>query len=101
MDGDKTGILKLIVIVIAAVGIIGALYDVPPNITDQIIQWLIRIFASLVLSIVAGSLIEAFTGDILKAIFINLRITDNINISVSVFIIATLLVKYQLFSGVA
>jgi hypothetical protein len=56
---------------------------------------------SLILSIVAGSLIEAFTGNILKIIFINIPITNNINISVSAFLIATLLVKYQLFGGVA
>jgi uncharacterized phage infection (PIP) family protein YhgE len=101
MNGDKREILKLIVVVIAAVGIGGALYDIPPDVTDQIIQWLISIFISLVFSILAGSLVEAFSGDLLKTLFINLPLTDNISIPVSFFFIVTLLAKYLLFGGIA
>jgi uncharacterized protein involved in response to NO len=93
MNTNKLGILKLIVVLIAMVGIFGALYDIPDDLTNQIIQWLVSIFVSLVFSILAGSLVEAFTGDILKRLFINIPITDNINISISLFFIATLIVS--------
>ena len=97
MDNNKIGILKLIVVLIAIVGIFGALYDVPVDLTNQIIQWLVSIFVSLVFSILAGSLVEAFTGDRLKTLFINIPITDDINISISLFLIATFIVKFLLF----
>ena len=97
MNNDRLDVLKLIIVLIAIVGIFGALYDIPVDLTNQIIQWLVSIFVSLVFSILAGSLVEAFTGDILKTLFINIPITDDINISLSLFFIATLLVKFLLF----
>lgn len=97
MKDDKTDKLKLILSLIVLVAVLGSLYNIPTDLTNQIIEWLVSIFISSVFSILAGSLVEAFTGDMLKKLFLNIHITDDVTISISLFTIATFLVKFWLF----
>ena len=96
MTKDKTEPLKLIMVLVTGVGIIGALFNMT-ELTNQIIQWLVSIFISMALSISVGSLIEACSGDILKKIFINIKIVDKINIPIPLFLITTYFIKIWLF----
>lgn len=84
-------------VLIVFVAVFGSLYNIPANLTTQIIQWLISIFIGAVFSIIAGSFVEAFTGDLLKNLFLNIPITENINFPISLFAIATFIVKSWLF----
>ncbi len=92
-DGDK---LKLILFGIILVALFGAFFNVPPTLTNRIIQWLVSAFTGAVLSIVAGSFVEAFTGDLLKKIAFNIPIF-NFEFSITFFTIATIIVKILLF----
>jgi hypothetical protein len=51
----------------------------------------------VIFSIITASLIEAVTGDSLKKILINITITNEIKFSISLFTIATIIMKYMLF----
>lgn len=98
MTSDKTDILEVIVWLIFLVAFLGAFYNIPSGITNQIIQWLISIFIGTAFSIVAGTLVEALTGDHLKTILINIPIIGDFSISISLFAISTFVVKIWLFS---
>lgn len=88
--------LRLIIYLIALVAVIGAFLGIPTHITELAIQWLVSVFIGLVFSLVAGSLVEAFTGDLLKTITLTIPI-KGFNISISAFAIATFIVKVWLF----
>jgi len=92
-DVDK---LKLIVYVIVLVAFLGAVFHIPLALTNTIIQWLIGAFIGSVCSLVAGSLVEAFTGDLLKKIALNITIYG-FKFSITAFAIATVIVKIWLF----
>jgi hypothetical protein len=92
-DIDK---LKLIVYAIVIVAILGAFLNIPFSLTNTIIQWLIGAFVGSVCSLVAGSLVEAFTGDWLKKIALNINIYG-FKFSITIFAIATFIVKVWLF----
>ena len=89
--------LKLIIYLIVFVVIIGPLIGLSVGVTNQIIQWLVSIFIGVLTSVVTGSLIEAFTGNVLKKILINIEITDDFSLSISIFTITTFFVKIWLF----
>lgn len=88
--------LKLILYVIVLVAFLGAVFNIPLALTNTIIQWLVGAFIGSVLSLVSGSLIEAFTGDLLKKIALNITIYG-FEFSITVFAIATFIVKVWLF----
>lgn len=88
--------LKLILYTIVLIAVAGVFLNLPIWFTNGAIQWLVGAFAGLVCSIVAGSLIEAFTGDLLKKIAVNIEI-HGFEFSITVFAIATFIVKIWLF----
>ena len=96
MDEKDIDKLKAVVYLIVVVAVIGAFLNIPAWLTNTAIQWLIGVFGGMVCSLVAGSLVEAFTGDLLKKISLNIEISG-INFSITVFAIATLIVKIWLF----
>jgi len=97
MNGNnKTRILELTVYFIILVAFLGAVFNIPFALTNIIIQWLIGIFVGSLCSLVAGTLVEAFTGDLLKTITITIEISD-FHISITVFAIVTFVVKIWLF----
>jgi ABC-type uncharacterized transport system permease subunit len=96
MDEKDIDKLKAIVYLIVAVAVIGAFLNIPAWLTNTAIQWLVGAFVGMVCSLVAGSLVEAFTGDLLKKIALNIEISG-IGFSITAFAIATLVVKIWLF----
>jgi len=97
MNEEDKNKLQLIILLIVLVAITGAFLGIPQDWTNQIIQWLVSAFIGTVFSMVAASFVEAFTGDLLKKILITIEITDDIKFSISLFAIATIIVKYLLF----
>jgi len=95
MKGEEK--LQLIIYLIVIVAIVGSILGLSANTTNMIIQWLLSIFIGVLTSMVAGYLVEAFTGNLLKKILINIPITDDFNISISVFVITVFVVKILLF----
>jgi hypothetical protein len=96
MDEKDIDKLKLIIYLIVLVAIIGAFLNIPNWLTNIAIQWLVGVFGGMVCSLIAGSLIEAFTGNLLKKIALNIEIFG-IGFSITAFAIATLVVKIWLF----
>lgn len=96
MDDDDIKKLELIVYLIVLVAFLGAVFNIPSVLTNLAIQWLISAFVGSVFSLVAGALVEAFTGDWLKTITLTIEIGD-FHISITVFAIVTFIVKVWLF----
>ena len=88
--------LELIIALVIVVVFLGALLNIPNDIVNQITAWLMSIFVGILLSGVAGTLVESFTGDFLKKISIPIEIFG-VKFSISLFIIATIVVKFLLF----
>jgi len=95
-DIDK---LRLIILLFVLVAIVGTYLGVPFTVINQINEWLISIFTGMVISLVVNSFVEALTGDILKKYLITIPITARIKISISLFTIATIIVKYWWFGS--
>ncbi len=88
--------LELIIALAIVVAILGAYFDIPNDIVNQIVAWLMSIFVGILLSGVAGTLVESFTGDFLKTISIPIELFG-FKFSISLFVIATIVVKFLLF----
>jgi len=88
--------VELLVYLIILVVLLGAFFNIPMALTNYIIQWLISAIISSVFSLAAGAIIEAFTGDFLKTIALNIEIRG-FKFSITAFAIATLIVKVALF----
>ena len=94
---DSKEKLKLIIYLIVIVAIVGSFLGLSSNTTNMIIQWLVSVFVGILTSFIVGRLVEAFTGDLLKIILLNIPITDDFSISISVFVITVIVVKFLLF----
>lgn len=88
--------LERFIYLIIAVAVIGAFLGIPPYVTNIIIEWIIGAFVGTLFSMVAGAIVEAFTGDLLKTITLTITI-KGIKFSITVFAIATFIVKVWLF----
>jgi hypothetical protein len=88
--------IELFLYLIIVVVLLGAFFNIPEFITNWIVQWLIGAIVGSVFSLVAGTIVEAFTGDFLKKIAINIEIRG-FNFSFTAFAIVTLIVKIWLF----
>jgi len=88
--------LELIVYLIVLVAFLGAAFNIPWVLTNWIIQWLISAFIGSVFSLVAGAIVEAFTGAFLKKITLTISI-GSLKFSITAFAIATFIVKVWLF----
>ena len=89
--------LQLIVLLVVVVVIASAFLGIPQDWTNQIIQWLASAFFGTFFSIYAAYFVELVTGDLLKNILITIKITNGIKFSISLFAIATIILKYLLF----
>jgi len=96
MREEETNKLELIIWLIVVVAVIGAFLNIPAHWINEMIEWLVSVFVGSVLSILAGSLVKAFTGDMLKKIFLCVSI-KGLDISISFFAIATYIVRLWLF----
>ena len=96
MSEKEVDKLRLIVYIIVLVAVVGALLHIPSTLTNAIIEWLIGAFIGSVFSLVAGSLVEAFSGNLLKQIALNLELFG-FKFSITAFAIATFIVKVWLF----
>jgi len=72
------------------------LLNVPAELTNSIIEWLVGVFVGSLFSFVAGALVEAFSGDLLKKIALNIEILG-FEFSITAFAIVTFIVKIWLF----
>jgi hypothetical protein len=88
--------LELIVYLIILVAFLGAAFNIPWALTNWIIQWLISALIGSVFSLVAGAIVEAFTGDFLKKITLTISI-GSLRFSITAFALATFIVKVWLF----
>lgn len=88
--------IQLILGTLIIIAIVGTLYNWPTSIINLLINWAMAIMISLILSAVAGRLIESFSGDSLKNIFLIVKIWK-FDISISVFTILTFILKVWLF----
>ncbi len=99
---DRLFVPKLILVLIAVVAIVGSIIGISFEIINPIIEWLLSIFIGFIFSALASYLVEAVTGDILKKYVLwEIKITKNIKISISLFLIITWLVKYILFGNIS
>jgi hypothetical protein len=96
MDKDDIEKLKIPIYLIVLVAILGAFFNIPSALTNWVIQYLIGAFVGSVFSLVAGALVEAFTGDLLKKITLTFEVFG-FQFSFTVFAIATFIVKVWLF----
>lgn len=99
---DKLFVPKVIVLLIAVVAIVGSIIGISFETINYIIEWLVSIFIGAIFSVLSSYLVEAVTGDFLKKyIFWEIKITENVHISVSLFLIATWVVNYLLFGDIS
>lgn len=96
MDENDVEKLKIFVWLMVGVAFVGAVLHIPNAVTNTIIQWLVGLFVGSVCSLVAGSLVEAVSGDLLKQIALNIKIMG-FEVSITVFAIVTFIVKIWLF----
>jgi len=95
-DNSKTKTIEIVVYLIILVAVLGALFNIPAAVTNWIIQWLIGALVGSVFSLVAGAIVEAFTGELLKKITLTIGNGD-FDFSITAFAIATFIVKIWLF----
>jgi hypothetical protein len=96
MNKDDIEKLKIPIYLIVLVAIIGALFNIPSALTNWVVQYLIGAFIGSIFSLIAGTLVEAFTGDLLKKIALTFKVFG-FQFSFTVFAIATFIVKVWLF----
>jgi len=89
--------LNQLVIIVVVVVLVGAFLGLSSGLMNWIIEWLVSGTIGGIFSIITGSLIEAVTGDLLKKFLINIKITNKIKFSISLFTIAVIIMKYLLF----
>lgn len=85
-------IIGLIILIAFA----GALYGWPDKLVSTLIEWGTSMLIAVFLSGISGEIVERFTGDTLKNITLTVEIAG-INFSITLFFIATLIVRYALF----
>jgi hypothetical protein len=91
-DDTITKILYAIILVV----VVGAIFQIPSALINGAVQWLIGALIGSIFSLVAGTIVEAFTGDLLKKIALNINI-HGFEFSITAFAIATFIVKVWLF----
>jgi len=90
MSKEEAKKIQWIIILIIVAVLAAAFLGIPQFLTDRIVQWLVSALISTALSMVAAALVEGFTGDLLKKVFLT-------RWGISAFAVATLIVKYLLF----
>ena len=88
--------VHLIIYAMIAIALIGSLLGLSNESMNLIFELLTSIMVGIILSMVAGTIVESITGEHLKKIMINIEIFG-FNISITMFIIVTIIVKILLF----
>jgi len=88
--------VELLVYLIIVVVLLTAFFNIPESVTNWIVQLLVSAIIGSIFSLVAGAVVEAFTGDLLKTIALTISI-GSLKFSVTAFAIATFIVKIWLF----
>src|SRR5437867_7056590 len=96
MSQSGANTLIRLVILLVLVAVILSLIGIPQGIINIVVGWFASAIVGAVLSLVAASLLEAVTGDYLKRILITVEVYG-IKFSVSLFFVATLILKFFLF----
>ncbi|SRR6266480_1605125 len=96
MSQSGTNTLVRLVILLVVVVVILSLIGVPQGIINIVVSWFQSAIVGAVFSLVAASLLEAVTGDYLKHILITVKVYG-IEFSVSLFVVATVVLKFVLF----
>jgi hypothetical protein len=92
--------LNLLVVLVILVVLVGSYIGLSQSQMNWLIDWLVSITIGGIFSIIAGSIIESFTGDFLKKILINIKIINGLKFSISLFTIATIVLKFLLFNQI-
>jgi hypothetical protein len=88
--------LQKLLFFIMLVVVVSAVLNLLAFLTPFALPWLASAFVGAVLSLVAGTLVEATTGDVLKTISLTVKLLG-LNFSITAFALATFIVKVQLF----
>ena len=88
--------IELILFAIVIIAVLAALYRWPDWILSEVMEWGISIMTGIILSAIAGGLVEGFTGDLLKKISFNIHILG-FDFSITLFFIVALFVRFWLF----
>jgi len=88
--------VKLVIYAMIAIAFIGSILGLSNESMRTIFEFLISVLIGIILSMIAGSIVESITGDYLKKVMLNIEILG-FNISISFFIIVTVIVKIWLF----
>ena len=89
------GIRRLVLIFVAAVVIL-AFIPGSSGLINLATSLFVGAFVGAVFSLAAATMVEAFTGDSLKTIFLSFEV-GALRFSVSLFVVATIVVKYLIF----
>ncbi len=92
-DEDK---LQLIIYLILLVTIVGTYLGWSADATNQVIQWLVSIFISILLTMVVASLAKAATGNLLKRVKFKIKILG-FSVYISLFTVVTFILKVWWF----
>lgn len=85
-----------LVLVIILIYVLGLYFNWSTDLVSMLTDWGTVLLVSLVLSGIAGSIIEAFSGDTFKQIMITIPIGSG-GFSISLFVILTIFLKMILF----
>lgn len=90
---EKFGV---VIVLIFAVGILESIFELPQNLVSTLVEFLISIGVGIILAAISGQIVEAFSGDFLKEIFVIVPIGP-FNFSLSLFVLLTFIVKILIF----
>ena len=95
---SKAGVetIRRLVLLMVVVVVILSLIGVSQGSISVVVGWFASAIIGAGFSLVAASLIEAVTGDVLKGILIPINVFG-LKFSVSLFTVATLIVKFAIF----
>ncbi len=82
---------------IIAVSLFGAYIGISNNTIQLINEWIISLMVGFILSFVSGTIVEAFSGNFLKKMLLNIPVYKDISFSISASTIVTFIVKIALF----
>ncbi len=88
--------VRLILTILISFILVGSFFHLSNEFMGFIVQWVTSLLVGIFMSAIAGELVKNFTGNLLKKISLNFSIYG-FNLSITLFIIITFLVKFILF----
>lgn len=96
MSADGTENIKRLIYLLVIAVITLSLLGAPQGFIDFVVSLFTSAIVGAVTSLVAATMLEAFTGDALKKILIPVQIGP-FQFSISLFLIATVILKFLIF----